>query len=591
MPTARAQLALWIESADGTIMQTLRLTEATAVHGIGNRPGALQMNSGFRWPYGRREGVLPVWGHRRASHPDSIDFRRVIFQDRRYEGLASRTSNDASRDDYFCLSFDASRSARDALDAVSCASQFNSDKGSFITEGQVADGYGEPYEAVPGMGTMRPLSYHSNYPPRRDTLRCSSPGCSDHPDVALFQDHVREVMPEIDAITMATPAGDAPQSIQFSIPADWPDGEYRVFLEINVEGDYNDSYNASTHPTPTAPAEAWDYWARNYGYPYRGQPSVVYEVPVTIAPAGGLYEASTPVGYGALEGQDGDIRALDGSISVDAEGAPGSGGDRLRLSSGGNRVKVEVVPTNVCGGPNPPPECGQECSPSRPCSEGFVCSETNECVGMCDIPMAPEPVSELELENHPDEASSHHFAVIRFRVPESNRDINRYEVRFSTIPIVDDLSFEQALPAKGASIDSVELIVPTNGFEGDMIELEMGGMIPQTEFYVAVRAIDVCNAGSEIRVAQIMTTEINYTTVSPCFVATAAYGTDMAGEISMLRRFRDRHLMTSTVGRAFVATYYEVGPAAADFIRERPWLRAASRAVLRPFVTIAELLE
>jgi len=572
-------------------MQTLRLTEATAVHGIGNRPGAMQMNSGFRWPYGRREGVLPIWGHRRSSSPGSIDFRRIIFQDRRYEGLASRTSNDASRDDYFCLSFDASRSARDALDAVSCASQFNSDKGSFISESQVSDGYAEPYEATPGNGSMRPLSYASNYPPRRDVLRCSAAGCADHPDVAVYQDHVREVMPEIDGITMATPAGDSPQSIQFSIPPEWPDGDYRVFLEINIEGDYNDDYNASTHPTPAQPAEAWDYWARNYGYPYRGQPSVVYEVPVTLAPAGGMFVASSPSGYGALEGQDGDVRPLDETITVDAESAPGSGGDRLRLSSGGNRVTVEVVPTNVCSGPMPPPECGEECSASDPCPEGFVCSDLNECVGMCDIPMLPDPVSELELENHPDESSSHHFAVIRFRVPDSNRDINRYEVRFSTIPIVDETTFEQALPAKGASIDSVELLVPTDGFIGDLIELEMGGMIPQTEFYVAVRAIDVCNATSEIRVAQVTTTQINYTTVSPCFVATAAYGTDMVGEISMLRRFRDRHLMTSAWGRAFVSTYYEVGPLAADLIRERPWLRSASRTALRPFVQLAEWLK
>jgi hypothetical protein len=32
-------------------------------------------------------------------------FQRVIFQDRLSEGYASRTSNDQSRDDYFCLSF------------------------------------------------------------------------------------------------------------------------------------------------------------------------------------------------------------------------------------------------------------------------------------------------------------------------------------------------------------------------------------------------------------------------------------------------------------------------------------------------------
>src|SRR5262245_31555755 len=95
-PTKYAQLALWIERADGEFVSTVRLTEAVAVRGIGNRPGASQMNSGFRWPYGRREGALPVWATRRASAPDAKLWKRVIFQNRTYEGLASRTSNDQS---------------------------------------------------------------------------------------------------------------------------------------------------------------------------------------------------------------------------------------------------------------------------------------------------------------------------------------------------------------------------------------------------------------------------------------------------------------------------------------------------------------
>ena len=143
-PTERAQIAIWIESADGTFLRTIRLTEATARRGIGNRPGALQMNSGFHWPYGRREGVLPVWAHRRVTAQEP--FRRVIFQDRLSEGFASRTSNDASPDDYYCLSFNQATTTSDALDAVTCASQFNSDKGRYITEDDVERGYAEPFE-------------------------------------------------------------------------------------------------------------------------------------------------------------------------------------------------------------------------------------------------------------------------------------------------------------------------------------------------------------------------------------------------------------------------------------------------------------
>ncbi|UCH30120.1 MAG: hypothetical protein JSV06_03590, partial [Myxococcales bacterium] len=130
-PTKRAQIAIWVETADGVFMDTVALTSSVALRGVGNRPGALQMNSGFRWPYGRREGILPVWAYRRANAPGSELFPMVIFQDRTSEGFASRTSVDASPDSYFCLSFDQTTTTREALDAVTCASVFSSDKGRF----------------------------------------------------------------------------------------------------------------------------------------------------------------------------------------------------------------------------------------------------------------------------------------------------------------------------------------------------------------------------------------------------------------------------------------------------------------------------
>ena len=60
------------------------------VRGIGNRPGAAQMNSGFHWPYGRREGVLPIWAHRRAAAPGAAVSARDLSEPGP-EGYASRT--------------------------------------------------------------------------------------------------------------------------------------------------------------------------------------------------------------------------------------------------------------------------------------------------------------------------------------------------------------------------------------------------------------------------------------------------------------------------------------------------------------------
>ena len=176
-------------------MSTVGLTQAVSVRGIGNRPGATQMNSGYHWPYGRREGVLPIWAHRRATAPGALQFKRVTFQSRP-EGYASRTCEDSTRDTYFCLSFSAESTRKEGLDAISCASVFNSDKGRFGAS------TAEP-AMLNGQQTSRPLDALSLYPPRRDFTACSTPTtvnpcmkgtdpCQDHPDAATFADHVRD---------------------------------------------------------------------------------------------------------------------------------------------------------------------------------------------------------------------------------------------------------------------------------------------------------------------------------------------------------------------------------------------------------------
>lgn len=82
--------------------------------------------------------------------------------------------------------------------------------------------------------------------------------------------------------------------------------------------------------------------------------------------------------------------------------------------------------------------------------------------------------------------------------------------------------------------------------------------------------------------------KIASTTSSGCFIATAAYGTEMEPEVEVLRNFRDETLEDSRLGRAFVDTYYVVSPPIADFIRERDTLRAVVRLSLTPIVETLE---
>lgn len=74
-----------------------------------------------------------------------------------------------------------------------------------------------------------------------------------------------------------------------------------------------------------------------------------------------------------------------------------------------------------------------------------------------------------------------------------------------------------------------------------------------------------------------------------CFIATAAYGSHLAPELDILRKFRDQYLLTNQFGLSFVSKYYQYSPPLADYIREREYLKKIIRVVLRPLIELAKL--
>jgi len=71
---------------------------------------------------------------------------------------------------------------------------------------------------------------------------------------------------------------------------------------------------------------------------------------------------------------------------------------------------------------------------------------------------------------------------------------------------------------------------------------------------------------------------------SGCFIATAVYGSYDADEVMVLRRWRDRGLYSSEIGKRFISFYYRVSPSIASWIRDRLLIRILVRKLLDVFI-------
>lgn len=78
--------------------------------------------------------------------------------------------------------------------------------------------------------------------------------------------------------------------------------------------------------------------------------------------------------------------------------------------------------------------------------------------------------------------------------------------------------------------------------------------------------------------------EDNVNSNSGCFIATAAYGSQVESYVNILRRFRDTYLLSSTLGLALVKVYYRYSPPIADLVANHDAIRLVMQWNLLPAV-------
>jgi hypothetical protein len=218
-PDFGAQIAVWVESADGTrFVDTLMVTSAVGIHGIGNRPGSWDLRSGPRFPYGRRQMALPIWAHARGELYDL-----VVMEGGRDDEITTH-EEESSPEPYFCRPMMVS----EEVDAVTCPSgRFRSCKG--VLDASMSRSYYPPRADLYDFGSM-PCMILPQY------LGSCDPGDSDQ----------YGFLNDVDTVAAATPAYGAPTTNTWVVPTDLPDGDYALLVEVGKEFDTD---AANQHPS------------------------------------------------------------------------------------------------------------------------------------------------------------------------------------------------------------------------------------------------------------------------------------------------------------------------------------------------------
>jgi serine protease len=179
------------------------------------------------------------------------------------------------------------------------------------------------------------------------------------------------------------------------------------------------------------------------------------------------------------------------------------------------------------------------------------------------------------------------------------------------VPVISSLSPSNAI----AGSAEFTLIVIGSNFSGDST-VQWGGTDRVTTFVsfnqltALITAADIATAGTgvvtvvnpvpgggtsnsstfTINAVPPPTPAVGGKSGNMCFIATAAFGSPMESHVQILRNFRDRILLNSSAGKAFVDFYYRVSPPIADKIAQSEALRFLTRIILMPVIGVAYLI-
>ena len=139
-----------------------------------------------------------------------------------------------------------------------------------------------------------------------------------------------------------------------------------------------------------------------------------------------------------------------------------------------------------------------------------------------------------------------------------------------------------------------EIIIPRDLFDGELVVLLNG-----KEIFVAVNETDRSSIISVVFDGKgdytIGITTMDKYNGGGCLIATAAFGSELAPQVQLLREIRDGVVLQTKSGSIFMTGfnqfYYSFSPAIADYERENTTFKETVKLMLTPLLTSLILLQ
>ena len=176
----------------------------------------------------------------------------------------------------------------------------------------------------------------------------------------------------------------------------------------------------------------------------------------------------------------------------------------------------------------------------------------------------------------------HDAAMLEFSAPLDDSEseaVSSYEIRYMAGKEMTSANFSEGLLAD---------ITMAPAAPGELEEIMVPELLPNTHYWIGIRSVDECLNRSEPIIVSLTTLRPPTGSVDACFIATAAYGSAMANEVIELRHFRDKILRKTVLGEVLVESYYALGPNVATWMGVSESARQSTRRMLQPIIDMVK---